>query len=216
LSARVTAGSLTDTDGVCYDGDGDGTCEFDSSDDYTALTDSGGTELDLDELRFGRLFIGTAFGSELLPLSVPFQTEYFNSTTFIVNLDDDMCTGFAGTDLLLTSGVAVQAAGPTIDINNDAVCLGGGNATAAITNPMSNGKSDLSFSVAAAAASCTGYIDIDVNLTAQGYPYLLYDWDGVDQGGDGNIFDDNPYGRAEFGLFEGPNQIIYIREPGNF
>ena len=43
-------------------------------------------------------------------------------------------------------------------------------------------------------------------------PWLMYDWDGVDQGGDGNIYDDHPTGRGTFGVYRGSGRHIYLRE----
>jgi len=42
--------------------------------------------------------------------------------------------------------------------------------------------------------------------------FLQYDWDDDDDLGDGP-YDDNPAGRGAFGVFEGPREFIYIREP---
>jgi len=37
----------------------------------------------------------------------------------------------------------------------------------------------------------------------------------LDQGGDGNLWDDNPSARAVFGIFKGPDRRIYLRERFN-
>jgi Family of unknown function (DUF6701) len=208
LLIRVTAGSLTDADGVCYDGDGDGACEIDSSDDYTALTDTGGTVLSLNQLRFGRLQIGTAVGSELLPISVPFQTEYHDGTGFVVNTDDD-CTLIddvspvnAIPDLILDNSIE-----STVTDGDIQICVAGGTSIFTLTNPtLVGGDGGLSFS--APGTSCVGYSDITLGLTALGINFLQYDWLADD-----GSYDDDPTGRVDFGLFEGPRSFIYIREP---
>jgi Family of unknown function (DUF6701) len=222
LLIQVTATSLTDSDDVCYDGDADGTCEIDGSDDYTALTDTGGTALSLDELRFGRFSIGTDVGSELLPLNPPMVVEYFNGTGFVPNTDDD-CTAIDLTDhiRLDNSGTKVQGNAP--------MAIGSGTTSiSTFNNPLSAGDTGTVFS--APGAGNTGFVDIFGNLdcldvtvacgSATTFNHLLYDWDDDDGGlpgsGDGLIngpYDDNPVGRVDFGVFEGPSNYIYIREP---
>ena len=65
------------------------------------------------------------------------------------------------------------------------------------------------------------FADITVDLTNSpgiGMEYLMFDWDGEDQpegSPDGYIYDDNPTGRATFGIISRPKQVIYTREPWN-
>ncbi|MCZ6802609.1 MAG: hypothetical protein O7D86_01375 [Proteobacteria bacterium] len=152
------------------------------------------------EQRWGRLFIGTAVGSELLPLSVPFATEYYNGTVFIPNIDD-VAPINGVPDLVLDNNIEVGETDGDIQI-----CAAGGTSTFTLANPtLINGDGALSFS--ASRVTCTGYSGITLNLTTLGINYLLYDWDG-----DSN-FDNNPSGRVDFGLYEGPDEFIYIREP---
>ncbi|MDQ2694526.1 MAG: hypothetical protein M3Z21_03935 [Pseudomonadota bacterium] len=42
--------------------------------------------------------------------------------------------------------------------------------------------------------------------------WLHFGWNGVDEGNDGNLYDDDPGARATFGVFHGPERIIYRRE----
>lgn len=197
---------------VCYDRDNDNTC-----DDYTHMTQSGAeagsAALTGAELRFGLLRIGTASGSELLSLPVLFETQYYDDTVqnFITNTDDG-CTAIAASDLEFTSDVT-SGSGPTIDITNATSCGGTGDATATMANnPFSVGSGGLSFTVAAPAVGCTGYIDIDLDLSMGGLDmeWLQYDW--ADELGDGP-FNVDPSGRVDFGVFKGPDEFIYIREP---
>jgi MSHA biogenesis protein MshQ len=184
---------LTDDDLVCLDVDNDNTCES-----YTIAALTGAN------LRFGRLTIGTAFGSELLPLEVPMQTEFFSGSGFVLNTDDS-CTSLLNTDLILSSAVeALQTDGD--------VSVGGGSTTANIANaPLVLGKAGLSFS--APGTGNTGDVDITIDLgtVAPGLdmPWLQYDWDG------NGTHDNNPQGRAAFGLYSGNSEYIYIREPWN-
>ncbi len=197
-----TGDGLVDDDGICYDADSDGNCGEIPDDNFTYgnITGTGAMSQ-----RFGRLNIGTAVGSELLPISVTFQTEYYNGTGFILNTDDD-CTAIAASDLSLTSAIA-SGSGPTIDITDS--CGGTGVATATMANnPLVGGLGDLSFALASPAEGCKGYADITLDLTTLIIDYLQYDWLAED-----GTYDDDPKGRIDFGLFEGPKQYIYIREP---
>ncbi len=199
---------LTDNDGICYDGNNNGTCEAIAADNFVISNISGAN------LRLGRLFIGNVVGSELLSLPVPLEAQYYDGTTqsFITNTDDG-CTAIATTDLSLTSAVETGETDGNVDITNAGTCGGTGVATATMANAtFASGSGGLSFDVAAPAAGCTGFIDTTLDLSTGGLnmDWLQYDW--ADEAGDGP-FNVDPSGRAEFGLFQGPRQLIYIREP---
>ena len=211
------AAGLTDTDGVCYDPDNNGTC-----DDYTHLTqagvEAGSAAVSGSNQRFGRLVIGSAAGSELLPVVVPFRTEYYTGTGFQTN-SDDQCMALNTADISLTSAVEGPIAGGPVDVSNAAGCADGH--TSITMGAFSGGEAGLTFT--APGDQCTGYANVDLDLGAISltigtinYPdlnFLKYDWNGVDEGGDGNVNDDNPSGRADFGVFDGPRELIYFREP---
>jgi MSHA biogenesis protein MshQ len=207
------AAGLIDTDQVCYDGDGDSICDGItptplSTDDDFAFGNIMGTSQ-----RFGRLNIGTAVGSELLTLSPSFITDYFDGTGFTPNTDDD-CTLIDDVapnngipDLVLDNNFEV-----TVTDGDIQICTAGGTTTFTLANStLVDGDGQLSFS--APGADCIGYSGITLDLTTLGIGHLLYDWDGVDQGLDLDAYDDDPTGRIDFGLFKGPDEFIYIREP---
>ena len=199
-----SATALTDSDGICYDPDNHETC-----DSYT-ISSIGGAAL-----RFGRLIIENAVGSELLPLALPMKTQYFDGSNYIDNIDDS-CMELALTDLVLSSAVETNIIDGDIDVSNGASCIGSGVTTASLTLPrFADGDSGLSFT--APGEACVGYVDTTMDLSAISltigsllYPdltFLQYDWD------DDLSFDDNPTGRATFGVFSGQSEFIYIREP---
>jgi MSHA biogenesis protein MshQ len=185
---------LNDDDDVCV-GDGS-TCI-----DYNIASITGARML------FGRLAIGTAAGSELLPIQVPFQTEYYNGTAFEVN-GDDGCTTIDDAvavigipDLVLTNLIDGTQTDGTIQI-----CAGGASTLSMVNATLVAGLGGLSFT--APGDSCVGYSDITLDLTTHGINYLQYDWLADDA-----TFDDDPKGRVDFGIFEGSKSHIYIREP---
>jgi hypothetical protein len=187
---------LTDTDGVCYDATNDGVC------DSYIITNIGGANL-----RYGRLTIGTEVSSELIDMNVPLTAEYYNGASYVKNTND-VCTGIAETDLTLSN--TYQTGETDGDIQ---ICQAGGMTTMTITNnPFVLGDGLLSFS--APGAACTGFTVISVNLSALGLNHLRYDWDDEDGLNDGP-YDDDPAGRASFGILSRPREIIYQREPWN-
>jgi MSHA biogenesis protein MshQ len=202
VDLNFPAPDLTDSDGACYDPDDNGTC-----DDFNINGITG------TEMRFGRLVILNAFGSELLPLPVPMRTEYFvDATTGFVTNTPDTCTTLTDDYLNLVNNID----DPPLGASPATINVGAGTSTDTIGNsPMVGGDAGQSFS--APGADNAGYVDIEANLTAPAMaqpplPWLMYDWDGVDQGGDGNIYDDHPTGRGTFGVYSGSGRHIYLRE----
>jgi MSHA biogenesis protein MshQ len=140
------------------------------------------------EQRFGRVVVVNNHGSELMDLSIPVQAQYYDGTSF-VDHTADTCSGVAVGDLTLTYDPPGLST-PTV-----------GN------NPFALGDAGLSFS--APGSANTGEIDIEVDLSSAGLSWLRYDWpaDGTD-----SIYDDNPLGKATFGVYAGEDEIIYVRE----
>jgi MSHA biogenesis protein MshQ len=103
---------------------------------------------------------------------------------------------------VLTSEVEGPITGDTVQIRP------GATTTATIANdPFAQGQAGLSFS--SPGEGMTGYADITLDLGASGEDWLRFDRDG-----DG-VPDDDPAGRAVFGVFGGNDRLIYTREPWN-
>ena len=179
------------------------------------------------DIRYGRLNLQNNFGSELLTLTMPLTTEYYLDATaeFITNVDDS-CTTRAPADVLLYNDQQVKAGravgNPVINVN------GGNNTTLTGISPFISGQATMTFT----APGVEGYVDVDVQAPG----WLLSNIDGIDQGiqgpglhcvpglavsdpayiagcvADGNIVDEIPLSRGNFGLFKGSDNIIYIRE----
>jgi len=170
------------------------------------------------ELRWGRLTVINASGSELLDISVPLATEYWDGIAFVVNAQDsctvieDLATGIILTNPD-TGGGAPQPGTTTMVINDGTTQIINGPAV-----PITSGRASLVFSAAddGDGIADTGYVDIETNLNIVGSddPWLRFDWADVDGLGDGP-YDGNPSGRASFGIYKGPQDFIYIREPWN-
>ena len=196
-----TGAGLIDSDGICYDGNGDGICEgtINNNDDFAYGTIGG------VELRFGRLVIGEEVSSEVIDMNVPVTAEYFNGTGYVTN-QDDQCTGIASTDLSLSN--TLQSAQTDGNIQ---ICEAGGTTNMTVgSNPFAAGVGMLTFT--APGASCEGFTNIDVNLSTLGLDYLRFDWQDAD-GLNNGPYTDDPTGRATFGILSRPKDIIYTREP---
>ena len=148
------------------------------------------------DMRFGRLAMQNVFGSELIDLVMPMRAEYFDGTNFIVNIDDG-CTTID------------HAAIPTqLLVIPD---LSGGSSTVTVIQTTAIGG-DLNVQLTKPGAENTGDIRVIPNLIQSGDSWLQYDWNGIDELSDGNLYDDNPMGTATFGIFKGDSRQIYYRQ----
>lgn len=166
--------------------------------DSDGVSLQGDDDIDSTELRYGRIVIDNAIGSELGPLALPWRSEYWNGSTWLTNSDDD-CTA-----LDLASDVQLISSGGNSGDGTTPVSLGGG------TTSIDAGESDLTLASGAGSIRFTtpgapGWVDVLLELDTN-WPYLRDDLN------DNSAYDDNPEARASFGLFDGNSQRIYIRE----
>jgi MSHA biogenesis protein MshQ len=155
--------------------------------------------LDTTQVRYGRMLLSNAHGSELLPLTVPAVLQYFDGNNFVVNTDDS-CTTLLITDVDLSNDEQSNERDGTITVN-------GATVTASVQNsPASAGRLDIDLTPP--GVGNTGFIDLVPDLsTATGadLSWLQFDFDG-----DGT--DDDPMSRATYGIFNGRPQQIYMQE----
>ncbi len=151
-------------------------------------------------VRYGRLAILPAFGSELIDLNVPVRAEYFDGTAFALHTDDGASTGVT---LALSDPEPGDALAPGDTCAWDSAsetgiaCAGAPPAGRDWREPPSAGD----FNLWLKAPGKTG----DLTLSATVPAWLRFDWDG-----DGN--DDDPSARVSFGVFRGDEEMIYRRE----
>jgi MSHA biogenesis protein MshQ len=141
-------------------------------------------------MRWGRLALQNAYGSEQVALPMPFRAEFFNGSAFVPNAAD-ICTGVAASLLSLDNGSVTVTA-------DNSIPVGGGTSTASLLNPFVSGAAGLEFS----APGSEGFIDVLADLSS--LPWLLFDWKGVGPEG--------PTARATFGIYKSRPGIIYRRE----
>jgi hypothetical protein len=147
------------------------------------------------EQRWGRIALDNAYGSELMPLTVPLSIEYYDGHNFIKNFADNSTVINLSTQLSLNNGSTIKAGNQTIPIGT------AGATTATLTHiPFSGGDAGLEFS----AANAYGYVDLSLLNTIDSW--LLFDWDG------NGVHDNLPTARVNFGLYKGNEKQIYFRE----
>lgn len=144
-------------------------------------------------LRYGRVRLENAHGSEMLDLPVLMQAEYWNGSGFSLNVADS-CSSFAESSLTLTSDVESNVAGDTPIKVRDSVTT----STTIHNQPLNNGAGDLELS--APGSGGDGWVDVELTVP----DYLKFSWHGSG--------DENPTSRATFGIYQGNQHIIYIRE----
>jgi MSHA biogenesis protein MshQ len=103
-------------------------------------------------IRYGRLAIANAHGSELAPLNVAISAEYFDGNNWTSNTIDSCSASSLAFDVHMKMS---EPSHPN-------------------TISLSSGQSTLIF--AAAGEDNTGYIDISAELAAK--PWLQFDWNG--------------------------------------
>ena len=145
-------------------------------------------------VRYGRLKMDNALGSELLALPVPLTAQYFSGSGFATN-SADSCTqvpvptsGNGGLIFAAQTAKNQLAAGETTASINGATTgngtFTGGNGGLRLTAP---GQGNF------------GYVDLAIPAPA----WLQFNWTGT-------VGD--PRARATFGVYKNANQFIYMRE----
>lgn len=179
--------------------------------EFTAITDSDGVQTQSlpstlqpsgEPIRFGRLAVNNAHGSELLPLAITIQAEYFNGVNWQQNTADQCTTLNLASNIRLRNSDTSSNAWQT---GNTTMTIAAGTSTASLSNnnPLVAGSATLTLS--APGEDNQGYVDISSNIAAN-YDWLLGDYDN-----DGG-YDDEAIGRGSFGLFKGSDNIIFRRE----
>ncbi len=152
--------------------------------DYDLDTDKNGSNDRLTvgstRILFGRLNLANAHGPETLKLTPALTVQYWNGQGFVTNTADSTTT-LAGTST------------PTYFAETADNKLAAGETTITVGTTFASGSAPLNLS--APGTNNPGYLDLSVAAPL----WLKFDWDGVDQGGDGNRLDDDPRARITFG-----------------
>ncbi len=157
-----------------------------------------------DEIRYGRLAVSNAHGSELLGLPVPIETQYWNGSGFARNTAD-ACTQLAPTHVALTNWQPNLNACETSVTLSGRFIAGRGNLKLTAPGNGNSGSVDLTLNLGAtgSGSTCVGWAANAVIGAAQSWLQVK---------GSGVAYDQNPVVRASFGLYRGSKSLIYIKE----
>ena len=155
-------------------------------------------------MRFGRLRLIGASGSQVLPLRVPFEAQYWTTGTFFATNTLDTCTTVGNGNVALGNYIGNLNAGETT----------------ATTSPLVAGRGAITLS--APGAGNNGSVDVAINLgtglnvevcsaftpataAAGTLAHLRGQWCGA-------AYDKDPAARVRFGIRSGGDERIYMRE----
>ena len=172
-----------------------GNCASDSSCNSLDLTGN-------PKLRWGRLALNSASGSETQALGMPLLTQYYNGSSFITNTDDS-CTTLARSKIEFNDGAINTAANLTIDIGSGSNNSAGSSSNVNLSSAdlvVVSGDGNLSFS--APSDGDRGSFTVAIDLT--NLPWLKYDWDL-----DGSHDDSPPTATGTFGVFGGHQKVLF-------
>jgi hypothetical protein len=147
-------------------------------------------------LRYGRLLLQNAHGSELLDLPVSLTTQYWNGNAFVLNTNDSCSSISAPTSvagLTFYPEVAATAQGNHLSAAET-------TATVSVTGILLAGDAQLKLS--APGPGNNGYLDLSI----QAPNWLKFDWNAATAG------NEDPSARATFGIYKGNDSQIYLRE----
>lgn len=142
--------------------------------------------------RYGRLWLPNSYGSELLPLNIPIEAQYWNGNAYVRNQQDN-CSAVPANSLAMSNFRNNLAACET-QLSGGGVLLNG-NVSANLSRP---------------GAGNSGSVDLTLNLNGASGNTC----NSATQSSAGNAnmpwFGNNPNARATFGIFKTP--MIYMRE----
>jgi hypothetical protein len=170
-------------------------------------------------IRYGRLRVQNAVGSEKLALPIPMEAQYWTGAGFAANTLDS-CTSIPRSAVVLSgySGALDPAGGNCKTfVQQNPIVFTNGTATPTLAAPAVAGTVLVTPNLRAAAAGsyCDNATSGEDAATAAARSYLLGRWnDATDPDGNASTaYDDNPSSRAAFGLYGSqPNNFIYFRE----
>jgi MSHA biogenesis protein MshQ len=200
--------NVIDADGVAY---ATNPARFGTATAGNGIAFSDGNALTTNDkqMRFGRLWLQNANGSELLRLPIPMETQFWNGTGFVTNIADN-CTNIDSTNVGLGNFQApLAAATPTITPVAGAFVAGRKTITLAAPGAGNNGAVTVAVNLGSTTTidttntcltSWTGNAPAAANL-----PYLRGQWCGAN-------YDRYPTVRATFGIYRNTDRFIYQQE----
>ena len=160
------------------------------------------------EIRFARMVLENAYGSENAKLRAPLNVQIYDDSTFKLHTDESCLSTLIGDKKAGAkySGNMNLWDYRLIDIDTDVIQVS--DTTASVSGVFDRGiQAGLSFST----PGKRGMLEWEYEVPS----WLKYKWDGVDSDNDGNFYDDNPSAVLSFGFYRGNDRIISWREVVN-
>lgn len=196
--ALAIGAKVSDPDGASFVGKN---MKATTANDCTAVPDCDAVQLgSATRVRFGRVRLSNAFGSEKSSLPVAVQAQYWSGNSWVIN-GADGCTSLPANIFALSGALAANTSA-------SAVALVGGSGTLTLAKPN---------------PAATGSVDVAVNLGAGGSDQSCLSTHGGAAGGqpwlrsrNGNCaatYDRDPSARATFGIYSPETKkTIHVRE----
>lgn len=163
--------------------------------DTDNVSSASGTE-GTTSIRSGRLVLQNAYGPETEAIKMRLLTQYYDGTSFIAN-PEDTCSKYDATALIL------GCTDP--NLTDTLVCA---DVTANDIN-VGNGQYFTLYSPTSPLPKKIGPLKIGYLLyTLTVDPWLQYEWDNILP----FDYDEDPFARANFGIYRGNDRIINWRE----
>ncbi len=196
---------VIDADGVAY---ASNPARFGAASAGNGIAFSDGNALTTNDkqMRFGRLRVGGASGSQLLPLQVPFEAQYWSGTVFVTNAEDT-CTTLAAANIGLGNYLGnLNAPETTVTAVTSPLQAGRGRITLSAPGAGNQGSVDVTLNLGggANADACNAFAPV---ATAGNKAYLRGAWCTPP-----GTYSKDPSVRARFGINRGSDQTIYRRE----
>lgn len=199
--AGASQGTITTAVPLVFNGGGSG------------IAFDGGGASSGKEFRYGRLRLGNANGSQLVPLQLPSQVQYWTGapTNAFVTSVADHCTTLAGANIAMSNfqgSLGPLATCRTQLSSSITFTAGRGNLQLSAPGAANGGSVDLTVNLGASGSGQTCVIGVSPPAQSVGgadRAYLQGNWTG-------GAYDQNPSSRATFGVYKGSEEIIDIRE----
>jgi len=158
-------------------------------------------------IRFGRLRLNNANGSQLVPLSMLMETQYWNGSSFITHADDN-CTSIGTANVGLgnyTGNLNSPETVPSIAVGT--FSKGRNTLTLSAPGATNNGSVDvvLNLGTSTTIDSCVTTWDTTPTPTGANLVHMRGRWCGATHTKD-------PTARATFGAHRGSEEVIHMRE----
>jgi MSHA biogenesis protein MshQ len=160
-------------------------------------------------MRFGRLAMRNANGSQLVPLPVRVEAQYWSGTAFLTNTLDS-CSTIMSTDYAMSAYSGNLSGSPTCETAiSGGGTLSSGRGTLILATPGAGNDGSViltpNLGPVATGSTCATQGAAPVSATTANLPHLRGNWSG-------GAYDENPSARATFGIYKGAEEVIFMRE----